>query len=287
MSSGRKIIFVKSGVFLLLFLFFANAAFAEGGDRSSSPGIPGQKPLSYVSISLVEGGQAQDAADVPTQPKFKLEFDKNVVNSTIWEINRNCFSLVSENGEDVPVSVTKVDDTIDFSQRNYIFVQPVSALSLGTSYTLKISPDLKAKNGVSTLGGTTSGQGLSISFNTLGQAAALPVTQPAAQTATQTNSGNAPSQADTGGAGNANTTGSADSQENKPPGATVEQQQTAANAGGESPVQNAASAQTGKPESPVQSGAGMNYTSMLTVLTVVLLAGWIVVELFVKKKKRG
>ena len=270
---------------MLLFLFFASTAFAEGGDKSSSPGTPGQKPLSFISISLVDGGKVQDAADVPTQPKFKLEFDKNVVNSTIWEINRNCFSLVSQNNENVPVSVTKVDDTIDFSQRNNIFVQPASTLSPGTSYTLKISPALKAKNGVSTLGGTTSGQGLNISFKTQGQAIDQPATQTAAQqparpdsqpappdeqNTAQTNSENAQPQANAGGGNDASNTGSAGN----------------ANTG-ESPAQNAASGQPGKPESDVQTGTGLDYTSLLTILTVVLVAGWIAVELFIKKKKRG
>lgn len=303
MFYSRRSIFVKSGVFLLLFLFFASIAFAEGGDKSSSPGIPGQKPLSFASISLVEGGQVRDAADVPTEPKFKLEFDKNVVNSTIWEINRNCFSLVSQNNENVPVSVTKVDDTIDFSQRNYIFVQPVSPLSPGTSYTLIISPALKAKNGVSTLGGTTSGQGLSISFKTQGEAIGQPAIQttaqqpaqpasPGEQNTAQTNSENAPPQAgggsdasNSGSKGNANTTGNTSSQDNKSPGAAAGQQQVAVS--GESAGQNAASAQPGKTDSPAQTEAGFNYTSLLTILTVVLLAGWIAVELFIKKKKRG
>lgn len=305
MFAGRKNLFVKSVVLLLLFLFFASAAFAaQGGEKSSSPGTPGQKPLSFVSISLVDGGNVQDAADVPTETKFKLEFDKNVVNSTIWGINRNCFSLFSEKGENIPISVTKVDDSIDFSQRNNVFVQPTGLLSPGTSYTLKVSPDLKAKNGVSTLGGTTSGQGLSISFKTQGQAisqaVAQPVTQATAQTAAQqparpdsqpalpseqntaqTNSETAQPQA------NAGSNAVSGSQENKLPGATAGQQQVAGNTGGESAAQNVASGQTGKPESPAQAGIGLDFTNLLTILTVVLIAGWVVVELFVKKKKRG
>ncbi len=273
---------------MLLFLFIASAAFAEGGDKSSSPGIPGQKPLGFVSISLVDGGKVQDAADVPTEPKFKLEFDKNVVNSTIWEINRNCFNLVSQNNENVPVSVTKVDDTIDFSQRNNIFVQPASPLIPGTSYTLMVAPALKAKNGVSTLGGTTSGQGLSISFKTQGQAITQPETQTAAQTATQTaspatgpaaqtNSENTQNPANAGG-NDANNTGSVGGTDNKSQGAQV-----TAITGGESAGQNQAS---GKPDSSAQTEAGFNYTSLLTILTVVLLAGWIAVEFFIKKKKK-
>lgn len=310
MLSGRKSLLLKSIVFLLLFLFPAFAALAQGGERSSSPGIPGQKPLSFVSISLVDGGQVQNSADVPTEPRFKLTFDKNVVNSTVWENNRRCFSLFSENGENIPLKVTKVDDTIDFSQRQNVFVQPTVPLSPGTSYTLKISPDLRAKNGVSTLGGTTSGQGVTVSFKTRGQAAA---SQPAVQTVAgqpsgpdsqpvtaggqgtaQTNSEGAPPQAGTGsdangtgGAGSANTAVRAGSQDSKLPAAAAEQRQAAAGAGGESAGQAMAPGQTGKPENPAQAGVGLNYTSLLTIFTVVLIAGWVTVEVLIKRKRKG
>jgi len=111
MPIGRKILLLQFCVFILLQLFYATSVYAQGGDRSSSPGIPGQKPLSFISISLADGGKVQGAADIPAEPEFKLEFDKNVVSALIWENNRNCFSLLTSAGEKVPIRVTKVDDT--------------------------------------------------------------------------------------------------------------------------------------------------------------------------------
>lgn len=151
---------------------FASTAKATGaGDQSNSPGTQGQKPLSFVGITLVAGGEnVANATDIPLNPKFSLLFDKNVANSLFWENNYKCFSLTSVNNEKIAINVTKVDDTIDISQRQNIYVQPVSSLKPGTTYYLFISPNLRAKNGVSTLGGTTNGQGVTITFKTAGKA---------------------------------------------------------------------------------------------------------------------
>lgn len=154
-------------IFLLVQAF--SLVYAQGGEQASSPGISGQKPLNLLAVTLVSGGNVQDAADIPLNPEFKVQFDKNVVNSLIWGNNSKCFSIIATNGENIPVSVTKVDDTIDVSQRQNIFVQPVKPLSPGTAYYLNISPELKAKNGV-TIGGTK-GEGISVAFKTEGEAA--------------------------------------------------------------------------------------------------------------------
>jgi hypothetical protein len=146
-------------VFLILFTQAAALAYAQGG-------------LNLIAVTLVGGGNVQDAADIPTEPQFKVQFDKNVVNSSIWEANSKCFSLISQNNQSIPVTVTKVDDANDFAQRQNIFVQPVNPLSPGTSYYLKISPELKAKNGA-TLGGSNS-QEVAIAFKTKGDAPNTP-----------------------------------------------------------------------------------------------------------------
>ncbi|QWU16883.1 hypothetical protein SAMN04487895_110208 [Paenibacillus sophorae] len=141
--------------------------YAGDGDGSGAGGgTSGAKPLKFVSATLVdEKTSIVDASDIPLKPKFRLLFDKNVVNSTVWGINRECFALSSDNGA-VSIEVTKVDDTIDPSQRQAVFVEPVNALAPGVSYSLKVGPELVAKNGVSTLGGTTSGRGVTIAFTT-------------------------------------------------------------------------------------------------------------------------
>lgn len=154
---------------IILWLTSTSIVFAQG-DQASSPGVSGQKPLAYQGTSLVDGGKVDNATDIPTNPSFKILFDKNVVNSLFWENNSKCFSMMSSNNETIPIKVSKVDDTVDFAQRQLIFVQPVNPLQSGTSYRLIISPNLQAKNGVAVLGGTTNGQGVTVTFKTKGVA---------------------------------------------------------------------------------------------------------------------
>lgn len=158
---------------LIMFLFVNQVSFtiavAHDGDQADTPGIPGQKPIYFESISLEDGTNVKNATNIPLMPKFNLKFNKNVVNMVYWDNNRNCFTLIDENGKNVPIEVTKIDDTVDSTMKRDIFVKPVEPLSPGTQYYLKISPNLRAKNGVSTLGGTTDGKGVVISFKTAGE----------------------------------------------------------------------------------------------------------------------
>lgn len=155
---------------LFLILLSAPAAFAENSDDS----MAGQKPLNFVSATLVDGGSIVDATDVPVQPKLKLVFDKNIVNSAVWDNNKGCFSLVSENNQTVAINVTKIDDTVDTNEKQNVYIETVNALDPGTTYYLKVSPALQAKNGNSTLGGTTGGNGVTITFKSAGQQPANP-----------------------------------------------------------------------------------------------------------------
>lgn len=165
-------------LFLMTILTNASTVLAEG------EGIPGQKPLNYIGTTLVDGGKADNATDIPLNPKFKIEFDKNVVNSAVWSNNSQCFSMKTSDNKNVPLNVTKVDDTVDPLLKDFVFVQPVSPLQPGTSYKIIISPNLQAKNGVSTLAGTTNGQGVTVSFKTKGEA--VQPTPPASETPTPT-----------------------------------------------------------------------------------------------------
>ena len=125
-------------------------------------------PLHVVSVTLTDGAPVEDAADIPVEPQFKVYFDKNVVSGSIWKVNRTCFSLVSADQENIPVSASKIDD---FAHRQIIFVQPVNPLKPGMAYTLQISPALTAKNGTK-LGGATGGEGVFVAFQTQGEVAA-------------------------------------------------------------------------------------------------------------------
>jgi hypothetical protein len=192
----RKRIPIVLFICLLIMTCLANASvvFAAGaGNQSGTPGVQGQKPLAYLGTVLVDGEKVDNATDIPLSPKFKMEFDKNVVNSLFWTNNSQCFSMKSSNNEAIPLSVTKVDDTVDFAQRQLIFAQPVSPLKPGTSYKLIISPKLEAKNGVAILGGTTNGQGVTVAFKTKGvatqQAPKVTTPVPVTQSSNETKNG--------------------------------------------------------------------------------------------------
>ena len=140
----RKI-WIIAFLFVLVFLVGITPAMAQGEYRDE-PGVEGDKPLKFLSITLKGSGtNVNGASGIPTNPEFKLEFSKNVVNMLIWENNRQCFSLSAKGGGGIPLTVTKIDDTVDASQRHYIFIKPKQALQTGTTYILKISPQLKAK----------------------------------------------------------------------------------------------------------------------------------------------
>lgn len=143
---------------------------AGAGSQSDSPGTKGAKPLSFISCTLEDGSKIDTGEGITLQPKFKFEFDKNVVNMLVWENNSSCFSLYTDS-INVPIIVSKIDDTVDTNSKQLIFMHPKNALLPGKTYCIKISPKLLAKNLSSTLGGTTNGQGITLTFKTKGQAA--------------------------------------------------------------------------------------------------------------------
>lgn len=249
--------FIGACWLVLVLQLIMSVAFAQG-----EGGMQGrnQKPLDFTSITLVEGGDVQDAADVPTEPAFKVQFDKNVVNSLVWENNSKCFSLLSADGAELPLRVTKVDDSIDFTQKQIIFVKPDQPLQPGTVYYLKISPALKAKNGITL--GATRGEGISITFKTAGEASVQRTDTPS------------PGQSDT-------VTGAADEP------ASVQDKPLQDNSHG-AVINEASTVPPGKPQDPAEnfweklSGSG----SRIITLCMVVLGGWIVFEIWVRKSKQ-
>ncbi|OPX89645.1 MAG: Chlorophenol reductase precursor [Pelotomaculum sp. PtaB.Bin104] len=138
----------------------ATSPFPAGAGKEM-PGVPGEKPLRFISINE-DGREVQGSSNIPVRPKFTVRFDKNVVNSAVWGNNVKSFSLVSQRNENVPLNVTKVDDTVDFSLRQHIFIEPVNPLTPGTTYTLNISPELMS------LAGKTLGRAVTVTFRTVG-----------------------------------------------------------------------------------------------------------------------
>jgi hypothetical protein len=155
-SLDKFLIFLS--FFCTINIFNLSYAFASGqGDI---------KPLSYVSCTLEDGSKIDDVNGISIQPKFTLLFDKNVVDMLVWNNNSTCIKLSNSDNTNVAIDVTKIDDTVDFNHRQEIYVNPIDPLTSEKTYQLYISPNLTAKNGVATLGGTTDGKGITITFKT-------------------------------------------------------------------------------------------------------------------------
>ncbi|OPX88457.1 MAG: LysM domain protein [Pelotomaculum sp. PtaB.Bin104] len=132
------------------------------------PGISGEKPLRF--ISAMENTRAlQGATNVPLSPRITLRFDKNVISDNVWENTRRGITLSTAQKVNVPINVSRIAEEVDFSQRVNIFVTSVNPIRPNTTYVLNISPRLRSKAG-ETLGATTGGRGVTITFKTRGQA---------------------------------------------------------------------------------------------------------------------
>lgn len=162
--------------FLLIFCLLSNYPCLADAEISGLEN-PEKKPLYFVSIVLEDGSNANEAGQIPLNPSFKLEFSKNVVNDSIWENNKNCFKLSATGGKNIPLIVSRINDTVDFDQRDFIFIQVSSQLEPESQYQLHILPDLVAKN-LNSLGSSTDGEEVVINFKTAGIATEKETNEP-------------------------------------------------------------------------------------------------------------
>lgn len=142
---GSNIFKSRLGFSLLLMvvlsIFIAIPALAGEGDGSG-----GGKD---VPLALASSSPANGEAGVGLQPVIKLTFNKNVINLAIREANKKCFSLVSSAGTNIAIEVIMADDQIYPEEKRNISLKPLQSLQPDSSYTIKISPQLQAKNGTS------------------------------------------------------------------------------------------------------------------------------------------
>lgn len=137
-TRGRFIVVLLAVVFCLAIM----AAPALSGQGDGSGGGQGN-PLILVSSNPADGQK-----DVELPVLINLSFSKNVINMTVSDNNRKCFSLYSADGLLVPVEVIMADDQIEPEKKRDISVKPLHDLKPGTSYKLKISQELRSKSGV-------------------------------------------------------------------------------------------------------------------------------------------
>lgn len=312
--------------FLFVTLFLSNAVYvyAQG---EGVPGSSGTKPLNFVSCTLEDGSSIDTAGGITTQPRFKIQFDKDIVNILVWENNSKCFTMTDGNSN-VPIVVSKIDDTVDFDNRQIVYMHPSGALQPGKSYYIKVAPNLIAKNGQSTLAGTTGGKGMTISFKTEGQAVqpvssgSNPNNSGSVSQQTQTDSGkNTPVQnsnqpTNNNQAASSNTVTNSTSQSggnnksaNNPsnttasgtaPGQNSAQNNNSANATNTANTANAANNSTinsadgdNKNNSKAvvnnkeAAAKGISLNTMIAIGTGIIVAIWVLIEIFVKRRKKG
>lgn len=119
----------------------------------------GNKPLTLDTVEPADGDK-----NVPVDCQIKLTFSKNVVNMKVKDNNIKCFKLVDSEGNNVDVEVIMADDQMEREKRKDIILKPASSLKEDSQYTVIISPDLTAKNGVAL------GEEVKINFTTEGGA---------------------------------------------------------------------------------------------------------------------
>jgi len=140
-------------------LTFPALTLAEGDGSGGGQSVP---------LSLDASSPADGQKDVPLSGEIKLVFNKNVINLTIRDNNKNCFDFSTANGTKVPIEVIMADDQLYPEEKRNITVKPLQKLQPGTAYVVKISPKLQAKNG------TSLGHEVTVNFVTIG-AASQPV----------------------------------------------------------------------------------------------------------------
>ncbi len=133
--------------FLLAFTilcWFSVSAAALAGDGS---GGGANTPLALLST----GASARE---------IKLTFNKNVVNDTVRENNKACFTLTDAAGKSFPFQVSMPEDQPGSDSSRIITLKPDREFAPGTTYTLNISPELQAKSG------SVIGKTIAIKFST-------------------------------------------------------------------------------------------------------------------------
>ncbi|HEY2422433.1 MAG TPA: Ig-like domain-containing protein [Neobacillus sp.] len=156
---GKKLFLSKAKVLLFILVlssfFIGQIASAEGDGTGGGTSGGKSEPLALVSSSIKDG-----ATGVSLKPEITLTFSKNIVNMTVNENNKKCFSLQTTNGTTIPINLTLPDDQIEVDRKDDAIITPKANLAQGTTYSIVISSSLRSKSGV------TTGKEIKITFTT-------------------------------------------------------------------------------------------------------------------------
>ncbi|MBP7331901.1 MAG: Ig-like domain-containing protein [Firmicutes bacterium] len=139
MARIKKSWFILVLSVILLALLSLPVFAGQGDGTGGGQGVP----LRLDSSSPYNG---QTGVSLPLL--INMTFNKNVINMTVYENNRNCFSLYAADGSKIPVEVIMADDQIEPEKKRDIALRPLQELKPGAAYTVRVSSALQAKSGV-------------------------------------------------------------------------------------------------------------------------------------------
>lgn len=148
----KKVSMLLLVIFITVFLL--SPVYADNGSRDGSGGG------SSEALSLAASTPKDGAKDVETDVTLELIFNKNVVNMSVKDNNRTCFTLRSSDGHPVGIELIFPDDQVEPDKKRTIYIKPLQPLLTETEYTLLINEKLTAKSGVKLP------QSVSVSFTT-------------------------------------------------------------------------------------------------------------------------
>lgn len=97
-------------------------------------------------LCLVDSAPASGVINVsPGRHTLTLVFDDNVVDNSVWLLNRNQIKMWAGPFR-VPIRITRSNAT---GQRRKIFITPINGLAANTRFTIAVSPGLISKSGFS------------------------------------------------------------------------------------------------------------------------------------------
>ena len=155
-----------SSLLIVMLLFMSGLTAISAGEGGGTGGGGGSNPplLESACLATISNNTSTAGASLGSNmklstnpPTIRIQFATNVVDDTVWSNNKGCFSM-RQSGSTIPITVSRIDSTVNFAERNYIFIKPTEALSSG-SYSILVDAGLKSKNTVS------AGKQQSVSFS--------------------------------------------------------------------------------------------------------------------------
>ena len=153
---GRNSCIICLAFLLALAIILSGTHLVQAADGDGSGGGQGQ-PLEIVDVIPADGS---DGVDINLE-QLTVTFSKNIAYMTVRENNRGCFSLWAGQ-EPVPVDIFIADDQIERDKRHEVVIKPQQRLQPGTTYHLRIAPQMESKSGV------TLGREIILTFTTAG-----------------------------------------------------------------------------------------------------------------------